>query len=110
MIDEKELIKDIKEWSQEKEIEWTSESVISLLKSAPKVDKWIPCSEKLPEEEKYYIVTILNYDKKPVVEYCLFQNTKWYIVADGNYEENTTWKEEIKDVIAWQSLPDAYTG
>lgn len=41
MIDEKKLIKDIKEWSQEKEIKWDSESVISLLESAPKVDKWI---------------------------------------------------------------------
>ncbi|MBD5463973.1 MAG: DUF551 domain-containing protein [Lachnospiraceae bacterium] len=55
MIDEKKIIDDIKEWSKEKQIKWTSESVISLLESAPKVNKWIPCSERLPEEKGWYL-------------------------------------------------------
>ena len=42
MIDEKKIINDIKQWSKEREIKWTTESVISLLESAPKIGGWIP--------------------------------------------------------------------
>ncbi len=43
MIDEKAVIEDIKEWSRGKEIKWTSESVISLLESAPNIGELRPC-------------------------------------------------------------------
>lgn len=77
-------------------------------RSAEDCGGWIPCKEKLPEKEQYYIVTIINWGKKSTIEYCLFQNRKWYLVADGSYEENTSWKEEIESVIAWRELPEPY--
>lgn len=43
MIDEKAVIKDIREWSKGKEIKWTSESVISLLESAQSFGDLRPC-------------------------------------------------------------------
>lgn len=43
MIDEKAVIKDIREWSKGREIKWTSESVISLLESAPSLGDLRPC-------------------------------------------------------------------
>ena len=52
MINEKKLIEDIKEWSNERKIKWTSESIISLLESAHKISNWIPCKDKLPELNK----------------------------------------------------------
>lgn len=112
MIDEKKLIKDIKEWSQEKEIKWTSESVISLLESAPRVDKWIPCKDKLPE---------LNEGTEAYKQSeCALATIKWY---DGDLTQEVAWlnengiwscepscQENICEVIAWQPLPDTYIG
>lgn len=69
---------------------------------------WIPCSERLPEEGRFYFVTIEMWNKAYGTEYCLFEDGKWYLVADGPVDENTTWKEEIKSVIAWQALPQRY--
>ena len=77
-------------------------------RSAEDCGGWILCKDRFPDEEKYYIVTIINWEKKPAIEYCLFQNEKWYLVADGSYEENTSWKEEIESVAAWRELPDPY--
>ena len=43
MIDEKAVIKDIQEWSKEREIKWTTESVIALLEAAPSLGDLRPC-------------------------------------------------------------------
>ncbi len=43
MIDEKAVIKDIQEWSKEREIKWTTESVIALLEAAPSLGNLRPC-------------------------------------------------------------------
>lgn len=69
---------------------------------------WIPCSECLPDEGRFYFVTIEMWNKAYGTEYCLFENGKWYLVADGASDENTTWKEETESVIAWQPLPQPY--
>lgn len=112
MIDEKELIKDIKEWSQEKEIKLDSESVISLLESAPKVDKWIPCKDRLPE---------LNEGTESFKQSeCVLVTLKWY---DGDLTQEVAWLNENGiwscepgyrngscKVIAWQPLPSTYKG
>ena len=108
MIDEKELIKDIKEWSQEKEIKWDSESVISLLESAPKVDKWISCKDRLPE---------LNEGTEVFKQSeCVLVKLKWY---DGDLSQEVAWLNQngiwscespyqkgVCKVIAWQPLPN----
>lgn len=98
MIDEKKLIEDIKEWSNEKEIKWTSESVISLLESAPKIGGWIPCSERLPEES---LNSVLGWDEYRERE-CFVQ----YYGRRWNLGDN---RESVK-IIAWQPLPEPYKG
>lgn len=50
MIDEKAAINDIREWSEEREIKWTSESVISLLESAPSFGNLRPCKVTIFKE------------------------------------------------------------
>lgn len=103
MIDEVKVIEDIKEWSKEKEIKWTSESVISLLESAPKIGGWIPCSERLPDKDGEYICTQKIYNLSngklsgksvELVEFC---NGKWR-------------RAKHLKVIAWQPLPEEYHG
>lgn len=95
MIDEVKIIENIKEWSKEKEIKWTSESVISLLESAPKTGGWIPCSERLPEENEEVICCF----KSGVVKALVLFNCKFH---------GKVYAYEKSDIIAWQPLPEAY--
>lgn len=59
-------------------------------KNYPREQRWIPCSERLPEEAGWYIVTMHN-------GRC---NTLWYSTLHG-------WEWEM-DVIAWMPLPEPY--
>ena len=54
---------------------------------------WIPCSERLPEKEGKYLVTL---DKWNIVSFADFKNLKY------NPHFNAP-------VIAWQPLPQPYT-
>lgn len=112
MIDEKKIIDDIKEWSKEKEIKWTSEKVISLLESVPKIGGWIPCSERLPETSEYMEFEPTPHMKR--IEISYMTDTVEYLI--GFYDGNK-WMDKhhniIKNVIAWKQflkLPEAYHG
>ena len=58
--------------------------------------RWIPCSERLPEDEGDYLVTFelsfMNF-----VEVCTFNKYGW---DKGGYDE----------VIAWMPSPEPYQG
>ena len=70
--------------------------------------RWIPVSERLPEEQKFYLVTIAKNTGEHDIEYCFYECGKWLMIADGNSEENTCWEEEVKKVVAWMPLPEPY--
>ena len=70
--------------------------------------RWIPVSERLPEEQKFYLVTIAKNTGGHDIEYCFYECGKWLMIADGNSEENTCWEEEVKKVVAWMTLPEPY--
>lgn len=70
--------------------------------------RWIPVSERLPEEQKFYLVTIAKNTGGYDIEYCFYECGKWLMIADGNSEENTCWEEEVKKVVAWMPLPEPY--
>lgn len=84
-------------------------NAISELERKQKNDGWVPCSERLPEEERFYIVTY-KFDDEEIYK-C---HELYYGVADG--EINAGWY--IDDdcerlykpftVIAWQPLPEKY--
>lgn len=57
------------------------------------MDKWIPCSERLPETNGDYLVTFRYLIFYPV-EVCEFKNGKW---DSGMY-----------DVVAWMFVPEPY--
>lgn len=59
--------------------------------------QWIPCSERLPEDSGWYIVTKeLDYD-------TTFVGLEWYDSTNG-------WKYDNAKCIAWMPLPEPYKG
>lgn len=85
---------------------------LTMVEYAPTIDavpRWIPCEERLPEEEGWYLVTIQN-DKteKRRTENDLFaigiaeahKLTPYKFCKDGHRQT----------VIAWMPLPEPYKG
>ena len=112
-IDEKKLIEDIEEyqeWIFNETIDWFKyegvfASIYEIIKAQQKLsletktrDKWIPCSERLPEENGSYIVTSMDYvDTFEAV----FEAGEWFSID---------YCDDIKNVIAWMPLPELYKG
>ena len=67
---------------------------------APEVDipHWIPCSERLPEEEDYYLVT-----KEDDIAYSI-DIALW----NPHYHWSNNGFHKADKVIAWQPLPEPY--
>ena len=133
MIDEKKLIEYLEARAEENRKEWEQfddhgafgeycafSSVKNYVDSMPKVGEWIPCSERLPEEEAkefikehlngigYLYPCLLTYrspntEKINVVKfyYDLYQN--WFV----NLGEEPCEKDRC---LAWQSLPEPWKG
>lgn len=119
MIDEKKLIEERPEWlntdcvgSEKYNKGWNdcNKYWCNTIKRQPKFDKWIPCSERLPEEPN---------------ENPLFENKhlELYLVTTGYgsteqdkvYPFRAFWNGvnftdgwNFLDVIAWQPLPEPY--
>lgn len=59
------------------------------------MEKWIPCSKWLPEENGHYLIT---------AKY----GTGLYVTCDDYYVYG--WDDWGEDVIAWMPLPEPYKG
>lgn len=76
------------------------EDVLKILENMKQEPKWIPVSEKQPEESDNYLVTNEDGD----VEMAYFAHPKDYAISKGEWRE--IWYED--DVIAWMPLPKSY--
>ncbi len=56
--------------------------------------RWVPVSERSPEEEDLYLVTVKNEHDRRYSKTCWFH-------GDGNWFAR-------QDVIAWRPLPESY--
>ena len=81
----------------------TSEQIEALMEAMDIVEKyskiggWIPCSERLPEENEEVICCF----KSGVVKALVLFNCKFH---------GKVYAYEKSDIIAWQPLPEAYHG
>ena len=65
------------------------EDVKYAIEQLPSAQQWIPCSERMPERNGYYLVT----GRQGAVNKRLYQDGYWY----GNWA-----------IIAWMPLPEPY--
>lgn len=75
-----------------------------LLDALPTEPRWIPCSERLPEDSRNVLITLSHYD---IVVPGWYSNKKkiWFRLYQGR------WAEVIDtecDVIAWHYFPKPY--
>lgn len=73
----------------------TCEIIFELIGNQTKVDGWIPCVERLPEEEGMYLITSKVLDKTEV-QYVFFQKDIGLFICNGI-------------PTAWKHLPEPYT-
>ena len=125
LIDRQAAIDEAKEWidavyfeENDKRERKAIECFIGSLKNMPSAQpeqRWIPCSEKLPEANGRYLVTRgLNacgslWNRVYITNYSDLMGLKseriWWV---GNVGKSDF--ERIDDVIAWMPLPEPYMG
>lgn len=110
MIDEKKTIQDLHnaggcdaqdEWSKGWDEAITE--AIKIVERQPKVDKWIPCSEGLPEGWVQVQVREKHTGHLWLPQVGEFLNGKWWLKWQL-YPLN----DRLLEVIAWQPLPEPY--
>lgn len=72
--------------------------------TAPSTDDWIPCNERLPEENGQYLITIkykhVNNSYEDIyAEHGEWLDGKWDMFCFGHCGE-------VEDIIAWMPLPE----
>ena len=70
------------------------------------VNQWIPCSERLPERDADYLVTINSdyfYGEGSIVLMAYSENKWWYYNDEQGYVDWFT-----DEVLAWMPLPEPY--
>ena len=73
---------------------------IEQVDSAPTIEpeqRWIPCDERLPEENGVYVVSY-----EDAVTWLEWFNGKWFF-----YPSNPA-REETGTILAWMPLPEPY--
>ena len=83
-------------------------NVIKMIPSVQPINKWIPVSERLPEESGRYLTYIVNeYDEE--LQYIM---TADYIARPTPIEGLSPWYVDDEcasdNVVAWQPLPEPY--
>ena len=63
----------------------------------PSAQRWIPCSERLPDESKWYLI---SNGLDSWVAIWSKENKEWLSVTGLDYT--------ITDVVAWMEFPEAY--
>ena len=70
--------------------------------------KWIPCSERLPDRNGTYLLTVSSYDKIASIEFMIVDRGN----SNGTFLHYSNKKHANaktgKVVIAWMPLPEPY--
>ena len=76
-----------------------AEKKIEQLPSAQPEQRWIPCSERCPEQSGWYLVSLKNGNVQKA----------WYRLAPIN-QGGSYWRSPIKRPLAWMPLPKPWEG
>ena len=72
-------------------------------------NKWIPCSERLPDLDKYVLCTVNDQGEgNEVAMMCLTTSIKPDDYYWTDYAGEYSW--ELCEVVAWMPLPEPYKG
>lgn len=74
--------------------EGEKEAMLLAISALKKQERWIPVTERLPEKEGCYLVTVKNDHERR------YSKTAWYC-GDGWFAR--------QDIIAWRLTPEPYT-
>lgn len=87
---------------------WSEETIdaIGMGIHALKETQWIPCSERMPEDESYILVSFENYTMPDIARYE--ENDEGGTFYPGDDEE--TYAHYGLVVNAWMPLPEPYKG
>ena len=105
-LDEDAVLKEIGRW-----IGYLDEDMIERIeigiKKLPEAQQWIPCSEKLPEEDGQYLITVKYVHVDGYVdiyaEHGDWADGKWDMFCFGHCGE-------VESILAWMPLPDPWEG
>lgn len=90
----KELVPDI-----DNSIEFAHSYALDSVTNAPTISEdWIPCSERLPSESGWYVVSVVGFENITDVSYFYSDESKWSDVS------------HTQSVVAWMPLPTPYKG
>ena len=125
MIDEKILLKALRGFyereqeyklvADEKGIRYEPQTglideIIKYVQKMPKVGEWIPCSERLPEEDGIYIVDDRVFNS-PWIHTAGFEvSSQAWCENHGVYYDDKYGRYEDGRVTAWQPLPEPWEG
>ena len=71
-----------------------------------KMPEWIPCSERLPEEDGQYLITVKYKHVNDSYEDIYAEHGEWY---DGRWDMFCFGHcGKVEDIIAWMPLPEPY--
>lgn len=125
LLDDLERAAILKAQAFGKEIEnisYSYEDIRSFIEHQPETDRWIPCSERMPEEHDSIFAKLKGTEKWHA---AMFEKTSDDVNVTVECEDGTRrtrtlhtidgeWREVYRGVkfkvIAWQPLPESYMG
>lgn len=115
MIDADKLIEEIESYRGD----IFASEIVELIKQMPTVGKWIPCSERMPEDSdnRFYMCVVQNHEEDPPM-FCQYKEGYgfgfWHYIYNGDtlgfVDLEFVTNEELgyEKVIAWQPSPKPY--